>query len=331
MKKIARQICISFLLVWMLTAFAFAISLIPVGQAAGIQIATQGAMVVQLSGVSDGSKEYHPATDCGLQKGDMICSLNGKKITSNEDLQTALAESRGKEVSLTYLRNGKEQKTKVKPVKDENGIYRLGLLVRDQMAGIGTITYINPADGSYGSLGHGICDADTGALIPIREGYVTKTEITGVQKGKSGEPGELQGNLKENLQGNIQKNTEEGIFGVWYPDAGCQTQKPVETAQRKDVKLGAITILSNVDGTGPQKYTGEITQIFPENDKEGRSFMIKITDPKLIQKTGGIVQGMSGSPILQNGKLIGAVTHVLVNDPTKGYGIFVEKMLESAA
>ncbi len=331
MKKFGRQITMGLLLMWVLSVFAFAVSLIPVGQAAGIQIATQGAIVVQLSPVSDGKMEYYPASDSGLQKGDVICSVDGKEVTSNEDLQSILAQCQGKELSLTYMRNGKTFKTKIKPVKSQEGDYRMGLLVRDRMAGIGTITYVDPTDGSYASLGHGICDSDTGALIPIQNGYLTEAEITGVQKGKSGEPGELQGQLKDSKIGTIDKNTEKGIFGVLSQDAIYRNLKAVEVEDKEKVKIGPVNILSNVEGTKTESYTAEITQIFPDSDSQGRSYMLKITDKRLLNKTGGIVQGMSGSPVLQNGKLVGAVTHVLVNDPTKGYGIFVEKMLEAAA
>lgn len=331
MKKVGRQISSAFILLWVLSVFAFAVSLIPVGRTVGIEIATQGAVIVQLSAVSDGNKEYYPASESGLQKGDVIYSLDNQEVTSNVDLQEILSSCNGKSMKLSYLRNNEKHETKIQPIKTSEGTYRIGILVRDSLAGIGTITYVDPQNGSYASLGHGICDSDTEALIPIQSGYITPSSVTSVQKGKSGEPGELEGNLEYQTKiGSIIKNTNSGIFGVFESNSYYKGLKPLEVAQAKEVKTGDVKILANIEGNKTNEYSAEIVQLYPDNDKEGRSFMLKITDPELIAKTGGIVQGMSGSPIIQNDKLIGAVTHVLVNDPTKGYGIFVEKMLKES-
>ena len=208
-------------------------------------------------------------------------------------------------------------------------MYRLGVIVRDGMAGIGTLTYVDPETGSYGALGHGVCDSDTGVLLPLGEGTLLHSLVGAVQRGQSGRPGALQGEFPAgSAVGTVDENTESGIFGTVTDASVYQPLDAVPVADAADIHTGAAEILSNVEGDTVQSYSVEVIKVYPADDAYGRSMMLRVTDPDLLDKTGGIVQGMSGSPVLQDGKLIGAVTHVLVDDPTCGYAISIERMLE---
>lgn len=315
-----------------LQAFAVSSELIPIGRTAGIKMFSQGVMLVKLSPVMTEDGQVFPAKDAGLLEGDMLIEVNGKVLTSNEQLQQVLLEGNGCPISVKIKRNGKTINVPVQPVKNAaDGLYRIGVFVRDSMAGIGTITFVDPTTRIFGSLGHGICDIDTGLLMPLASGSIMQAAVKGVKKGESGAPGELQGefNLKEDM-GTVEKNTDCGIYGELYDDSYYKNLKAVPVASKDEVKTGPAQILSNIEGEKSKLYAIDIQKIYPEGDDMGRSMSIRITDPELLQKTGGIVQGMSGSPVLQNGKLVGAVTHVLVNDPHKGYAIFIENMVKEA-
>ena len=302
---------------------------VPVGRAAGIKLAADGVMVVRLSGVQTEVGMVYPAKQAGLAEGDMILTANDKTVDSNEALQKAVAAADGGAVSLAIKRSGEAKTVEVHPVQDTGGSYKIGVMVRDSMAGIGTITYVDPATGRYGSLGHGICDTETGVLLPLATGSVTEAEVTDVKRGESGDPGELHGSFNQQKDmGTVTKNTASGIYGVLTDDTYFKSLASVPVAAPGEVKVGPAQVLCNIEGEQTVTYDVEIAKVYGENDELGRCMLLHVTDPALLEKTGGIVQGMSGSPVLQNGKLIGAVTHVLVNDPTRGYAIFIENMLD---
>ncbi len=301
----------------------------PVGRAVGIRMTSEGVMVINIIGVQTGEGEVYPAQSAGLQVGDVILTADDIAIDSNETLQQTIEKTKTGVVHLSVKRGGSTSTLTVQTATDVTGIPRLGVMVRDSIAGIGTITFIDPQTNEFASLGHGICDAETNVLLPLATGNIMEANITNVLKGAAGQPGELQGefNLFENA-GKLTQNTASGVFGVMQDTRYSQDLKTFPLVTMDEVQLGSAQILSNVSGKSTQLYSVEITKLFDETDEAGRGMMLEVTDEKLLNQTGGIVQGMSGSPILQNGKLIGAVTHVLVNDPTKGYGIFSERMYQ---
>lgn len=300
-------------------------SLVPLGHTTGIAISSEGAVVI---GFSE-DLAPNPAKDAGIAPGDIIKKVENKQIFSNSDLLSAVAESRGNPVTIEYVRNGKTHTAKLCPAKAEDGKFVLGLWVRDAVAGIGTLTYLNPEDNSYGALGHGISDSKTNTLVPLRNGELFLSTVQSVKKGKSGEPGELVGSFDTSaIFANIAKNTEAGIFGKIKNPELLHGDGALPIAKRGEIKKGEATILSNVEGDEVKEYKIEIMHIY-HGGEATKNMLIRATDPALLEKTGGIVCGMSGSPILQDGKIIGAVTHVLVNDPTRGYGIFIENMLDA--
>lgn len=274
-----------------------------------------------------GSKS--PAKVAGLQEGDIIKKINGEKVSESRVFQKKIADN--KTVTLTILRNEKEQDITLNSVYDKDGELKLGLLIRDSMAGIGTITFYDKQTKTFGALGHGICDTNSNVLIPLKKGSVMESKVVDVKRGKEGAPGELEGeyNLKEDF-GVLFNNTNSGIFGKISNNVEFLNKSEIPVAKRSEIKEGPAVILSNIEGNNVSEYSIEILKIYPNENNETKNMLIKVTDKNLIAKTGGIVQGMSGSPIIQDGKLIGAVTHVLVNDPCRGYGIFIENMLEKA-
>ncbi len=314
--------------VWQTQAAELA-RVMPVGRAVGIRMTSEGVMVINIIGVQTSAGEVYPAQTAGLQVGDVILKANDIAIDSNETLQQTIEKTTTGVIQLSVKRGNSTATITVQTATDVTGIARLGVMVRDSIAGIGTITFIDPQTNEFASLGHGICDAETSVLLPLAAGNIMEANITNVLKGTAGQPGELQGefNLFENA-GKLTKNTASGVFGFLQDNRYSQNLKTFPLVTMDEAQLGSAQILSNVSGKSTQLYTVQITKIFDETDESGRGMMLEVTDENLLQKTGGIVQGMSGSPILQNGKLIGAVTHVLVNDPTKGYGIFSEKMYQ---
>ena len=302
--------------------------LIPGGDTIGMKIYTKGVYIIGITYVETNEGRKYPGRDAELKIGDYITEINGKRILSAEDFSKAITA--GREVNAVINRNGQLINITLLPALQKNSNeYKMGLWVRDSTAGIGTVTFYNKNNNTFGALGHGICDADTGKLLNIEKGYSYEAFINSVKKGEKGTPGELTANFQylSRADGYIKLNTPYGVFGSVniVPDGD---EIPVATAN--EVELGEAEIISTVNGEEKQKYKVEIVRLNTGKSLFGTGMIIKVTDNDLIRKTGGIVQGMSGSPIIQNGKLVGAVTHVLVNDPTRGYGIFIENMLAEA-
>ena len=296
--------------------------LVPVGHTVGIKMFARGVMVVKLS------EGETPAKDCGLQTGDIIVKCGGISVTSTEQFQSLLQERGDAATDLQVRREGSQMTLSVSPEQNEEGEYCIGAWIRDSMAGIGTMTYYDPESGAFGALGHGITDTDTALLMPFSSGSILPSTVKTVKKGAAGEAGELRGNfdLTEEL-GELYANTTGGIFGTLAPGEFAERLgEAMPVAAADDVHTGPATILSNIQGDEVAEYEIEILQVV-ENAEDGRDLVLSVTDPELLAATGGIVQGMSGSPILQDGKFVGAVTHVLLNDPSKGYGILMETML----
>lgn len=285
----------------------------------GIKFFTKGISVV---GFED--EATNPAYQAGLRLYDTIIKVNGKEISGISDLSQAVEG--GGTLELTYIRAGKEETIKFMPKYSETEKkYTLGMWLKDSGAGIGTLTYVL-ADGNFGGLGHGICDGDTGELIPIFNGSVLGVTLNGIVKGQRGNPGELKGYFNSSKVGSLYKNTENGVFGALAQIPNVITDKTYSIGLKNEIKEGKATIICTLDDNVRREYSIEISNI-NRNATGNKCFTVKITDERLLNATGGIVQGMSGSPIIQNGKLVGAITHVLINDPTSGYGIFIENML----
>ena len=322
MKKLIVIVLVFALFVFVLPFGALAAEmLIPVGKVVGLHLGDNSMVIAGFD-----SQLGAGAQKAGLQVGDKIINVNGQSVNCSEDIIKALGCGEAK-AQIRYIRDGKTRCAEVQPVKTEEG-FRLGIYLKQGVSGIGTITWYDPESGAFGALGHGVNTAN-GQLIPVGTGTIYSASVLSVVKGKAGNPGQLLGNLKDKTEiGYIDKNVSQGIFG--QTEIGW-TGEAVPVALRDEIRTGAATIRSNIRGDEVQEYSVEILKIYPNSKATGRNMLIKVTDPELLRTTGGIVQGMSGSPIIQNGKLIGAVTHVLVNDPTTGYGIFVENMLNAAA
>ena len=300
-------------------------TVIPLGKAVGIKLFADGVLVVGLTENSD-----CPARQCGLREGDIITAVSGRHISSTEQVQALLQTNGGEPLALTVHRGQRTLSMTACPVQNSNGTWQLGAWIRDSMAGIGTLTYYDPATGQYGALGHGITDVDTAQLMPLSSGSIMETTVKAVKKGVKGDPGELKGDFSVQRDvGTVTVNSDGGIFGT-VADAGFLTGgTPVPVASPSQVKTGRATILATVHGDDTAEYTVDIVRVYGDGAST-RNMLLHITDQRLLDATGGIVQGMSGSPILQNGRIVGAVTHVLLNDPTRGYGIFLENMLSMA-
>lgn len=291
-------------------------AVIPGGNTIGLRLHTDGVAVVALS-------ESVPVR-AGLKCGDVIHAINGTQIKSTQEVKQAVENANGAPMKLTVTRGGAEQTVTMSATQTEDG-WRLGVYVRDTVSGIGTVTYYDAETETFGALGHGVNDG--GTLLPILDGAVLPSSVGAVIRGEKGEPGALQGMVSgRSISGTIEKNTPQGVFGTMQAQCGT----PIPIAQEREIHTGNATIRSNVRGTQIEEFDIQITALTPQ-DPQNRNLQLKVTDPDLLTATGGIVQGMSGSPILQDGKLIGAVTHVLINDPTQGYGIFIENMLDAAA
>jgi stage IV sporulation protein B len=295
--------------------------LVPVGKVIGLQLQND---VLTVAAYDDVFGET--ARSAGLKIGDEILEINGCDVSCAEDVRGVLKDAEPP-VTLTVRRGSKVTSVALIPKQTENGP-RMGVYLRQGVTGIGTVTWYDPDTGRFGSLGHGVHDAQ-GELVHMTGGRIYPASVLSVVKGKCGQPGQLRGTVDcPQAMGELAKNTQRGVFG------SVETSwegTPVEVADRDDARTGPASIRSTVSGKEVREYSVEILKIYPEKREEGRNMLIRVTDPALLETTGGIVQGMSGSPIIQNGKLIGAVTHVLVNDPTTGYGIFIENMLEAAA
>ena len=303
--------------------------LIPSGIPIGIYVKTSGVLVVGIGEFeNDGGKKVSPAKYV-LQKGDYILRVDGEEVENKRQFIRMIEESDGEDMVFTIKRNGEITDVMAKPDCNQNKEWKLGIWIRDNAQGIGTMTY-EDTDHTFGALGHGINDVDTSTLMNLEEGTLYKTEIIGITRGTNGSPGELTGYIEydsDNVIGEIMENTTEGIFGVCdveIENAICY--EPIPIALKQELTLGPAQIICSVTGQ-PEFYDVEIEEINLEQDNINRGIVIRVVDEKLLTLTGGIIQGMSGSPIIQNGKLVGAVTHVLVQDSTRGYGIFIEEML----
>ena len=298
--------------------------LVPMGNTVGIQMSTDGIVVVGFGTQNEMGGES-PSEAAGIRAGDIIVSVGGRSTKTAAEFLTAISQMDGSDIEIKILRAGEPKSINVKPIPSENGTWQLGIWLRDSVSGIGTVTYYDPENGTYGALGHPISDSETGIIMPVGEGSIMFSTVVDVKAGVSGSPGELCGYFEiDDKIGNISINSESGIFGK-LESGQKEARIPVGTAG--EIRTGKATILSNVRDTLIEEFEVEITRVY-RGEENGRSMMISVTDPALLQITGGIVQGMSGSPIIQNGKLIGAVTHVLINDPTRGYGIAIEEMLK---
>lgn len=283
-------------------------TLVPVGKAVGIKLFSHGVMVVGLENVDTDQGSRSPARECGLKVGDIITELDGESVNTIEDVSDIVSKNGAEPLEVTAVRKGEALSTTAMPCLSPEG-YRLGAWIRDSMAGIGTVTWYDPASGTFCALGHGINDVDTTVLMPLKNGGIMAASVTAVEKGGMGAPGQLHGtfDLTEDL-GTLTGNTNCGVFGQLT--RGEFDGTPMEVAAASQVHTGPATILSNVEGDTVQEYSVEILRIYPSSASETRNLMVQVTDEALLERTGGIVQGMSGSPILQDGKLVGAVTHV---------------------
>lgn len=303
---------------------------VPMGHAVGIKLFSEGVLVIGLSDIRTDTGVSSPAKTCGIREGDIITHINSEQVNTIEEVQSLLQNLGGKEMSVRVLRGKEQEQFTAHAVQcSTDGYYKLGAWIRDSMAGIGTLTFYDPQTGLFGTLGHGINDVDTAMLMPLESGSIMPASVSEIKRGASGQPGELRGVFETDRDiGALFANTEGGVFG-YMTDVSSLHGKAISVASKSDIHVGSATILSNISGDKVEEFKVEIIKLCSEN-QDTRDLMLRITDSRLLAATGGIVQGMSGSPILQDGKLVGAVTHVLVNDPTTGYGIFAENMLRIA-
>ena len=302
-------------------------TVVPMGDAIGMKLYTAGVLVVGMSEI-EGKKPYE---NSGIKEGDRIIQINQNQIDNTDDLMKAVNKSDGNNISIKYVRDEKTITTSIKPLKNSRNEYKIGLWVRDAAAGVGTLTFYEPSSGMFATLGHGIMDIDTAELIKIANGELVTTNILSINKGTKGNPGEIRGTIEAgHAIGSISKNTKFGVFGTINktPYLNTSNTNEVQVALREEIKTGKAQIICELENGKKEYYDIEIQRIFISNNKDNKSMLIKVTDKKLLEKTGGIIQGMSGAPIIQNGKFVGAVTHVLVNDPTIGYGVFADIMLK---
>lgn len=306
-------------------------TVIPVGQISGLKLYTNGVLVVGMSEVrGEDEKTYKPYETTKIEEGDRIIKINDIQIMDTKHLTEIVNNSNGKSLKIEFIKNNEKYVENITPKKTTDNKYKLGLWVRDSSAGIGTLTIYEPKTGKFAALGHGITDIDTGNLIEIQNGEFVTTNVVSIVKGEKGSPGKIQGSIDNSKTiGTIYKNTDLGIYGklTELNSINIDFSKEMEIAKRDEINLGKATVLCNVDGDEIKEYDIEIQKVFINNNKDNKSMLIKVKDKELLQKTGGIIQGMSGSPIIQNGKFIGAITNVLVNDPTKGYAVFGDIMV----
>ena len=298
----------------------------PGGDVFGIKLYTKGIMIVGIDSVTTDSGSDNPAESAGLKCGDVITHINGKKAISSQQLTEAVENSKGGALEFTVERNGESSKHNLTPSMSVNGKYKAGIWVRDSSAGIGTVTFYDNDSKMFAGLGHGVCDVDTGKIMPLDNGEAVNAKVNGFYKSTSGNPGELCGVFSESVIGKLLLNHEMGVYGNLYSLSGRRT---IPVALENEVQLGAAQMITTIDENGPEYYDIEIVKIYPSSDLSARNMIIKVTDPVLLEKTGGIVQGMSGSPIVQNSMLVGAVTHVFVSEPTRGYAVFAQRMVNT--
>lgn len=305
------------------------ISLYPGGMTFGVKLYTDGVMLVGISDIVTDKGNVCPAYEAGLRIKDIILKINDISVTTADKIIELVEKSEGKPIHITVRRADKEYTFILEPVySSEDTGYRAGIWIRDSAAGIGTVTYINPADNTFGGLGHGITDVDTGELMPLLHGSVSGVSLSGITKGKEGSPGELMGYFTSSNSGALLGNTKSGIYGFMSELPGNIACDPIPIALKSEITEGAAIIYSTDGKEGVAAYDVMITGI-NKNDSDYKNFIIEVVDSDLLELTGGIVQGMSGSPVIQNGRIIGAITHVMINDPKKGFGVFIENMLRN--
>ena len=305
---------------------------VPMGNLIGAKLYTSGVLVVGMSEIQgDDQQKHKPYEGSGIEEGDMIVEMDSKKIANTDELVETVNSSKGKVIQIKYVRNDETITTSIQPIKSEDNEYKLGLWVRDAAAGVGTLTFYEPSTGKFAALGHGIVDVDTGDIINIANGELVTSNLVAIKKGEKGTPGEIKGSIDSGVTiGNISKNTNFGVFGLVSNKNNLNLigAKEYEVALRSEIQTGEAEIICELENEKKEQYKIEISKIYTSNNYDNKSMMIKITDERLLQKTGGIIQGMSGSPIIQNGKFVGAITNVLVSDPTTGYAIFGDLMVK---
>lgn len=303
--------------------------LVAVGRTAGIKLYCDGVMVAS---IADDScfNGINPCARAGIAAGDIIKEINGKKVETSEDVAALVDKSGGANLKVLVVRDGEKLTFNIAPKLSVDGELKIGLWVRDSMAGIGTITFYDPESGMFGALGHGISDIDTGKIMPMSGGGLIGSKVMQIRRGEQGSPGELKGTFElENSIGSLSKNCDTGIYGHMKDISYIKEGISMAIGFKDEVVTGGARILSNIDGEKSEFFDIEVLKLNLSSQAMGKNMLIRVTDARLLAATGGIVQGMSGSPIVQKEKLIGAVTHVLVNDPERGYGIFIENMLEN--
>ena len=305
---------------------------VPMGNLIGAKLYTSGVLVVGMSEIQgDDQQKHKPYEGSGIEEGDMIVEMDSKKIANTDELVETVNSSKGKVIQIKYMRNDETITTSIQPIKSEDNEYKLGLWVRDAAAGVGTLTFYEPSTGKFAALGHGIVDVDTGDIINIANGELVTSNLVAIKKGEKGTPGEIKASIDSGVTiGNISKNTNFGVFGLVSNknNLNLNGAKEYEVALRSEIQTGEAEIICELENEKKEQYKIEISKIYTSNNYDNKSMMIKITDERLLQKTGGIIQGMSGSPIIQNGKFVGAITNVLVSDPTTGYAIFGDLMVK---
>lgn len=305
---------------------------IPSGETIGLRLFTSGVLVVGMSEIKGEDNNNHmPYKDSGIKEGDMITKVDNEVITCTSDLTKKINSSNGNAVTLTYKRDGNNYNTNMIPTKTDEDEYKLGLWVRDAASGVGTISFYEPRTGEFAALGHGILDVDTEELIDIARGDIVTSKIISIVKGEKGNPGELQGSIENGkIIGEVYKNTNFGIYGKLNNIENLKKEgvNEMKVMPRDEAKEGKASILCTLENNKQEEYEIEIEKVYTSSNRANKNMIIKVTDERLLQKTGGIIQGMSGSPIIQDGKFVGAVTHVMVNNPEKGYGIFADTMLK---
>lgn len=301
---------------------------VPGGSIFGIRLYTRGVMVIRIDEVTTSSGNVSPGRIAGLKEGDMIISVDGVFVNRNKELSAVFSSSNGKQLKMLIERNGQQKEIVFTPVLSDDSSYKGGLWIRDSTAGIGTVSWYDRTNGIFAGLGHAVCDVDTGEIMPLAGGDAVEATVTGCYKSKSGSAGELCGVFSSGVIGELYINGNTGVYGIM--DDFDKTAKEIPVALKQEVKPGAAQIICTVDESGPQYYDIQIVRVLVSDSRNQRNMTIKVTDQRLIEKTGGIVQGMSGSPIIQDGMLAGAVTHVFIDNCTEGYGILAEDMLETA-
>lgn len=310
------------------------VEVIPVGKIIGLKLYTNGVLIVGMSEIENvNHQKERPYENLNIQEGDTILKVNDLEIQTIENLQKEINKSDGKNIDLTILKeDGTIETSNIKPVKVSNTEYKLGLWVKDAATGVGTLTYYEPNSKSFAALGHGITDSDTDKLIDIDSGNIVTSKIVSIQKGEQGKPGEIRGSIiNQPTIGKVYKNTEFGIYGELtnLSNIKFNYSNKLKVALREEIQEGNAKVLCSLDGNETEEYNIKIEKIYKDNNEDNKSMLIEVTDKNLINKTGGIIRGLSGAPIIQNGKFIGAITNVLVNSPTKGYAIFGDIMIKN--